>query len=269
MSGGRLEGKVAIVTAAGRGIGRGIALRLAEAGADLVVNSYGEDTTRSTAEAVEATGRKALQVPGDITDPEKMLELTERALETYGQIDVLVNNVGAGPKSAIEPEPGPLGPVAALWDALYQQNLRPVVLMTEAVLPHLIARKSGRIIHISSIAGRTSLSAPMLTHFVHNSYGAMRPGSSTTPRPWPSSSVHTTSTSTPSVPASSGRTPGGPTRSGPSRRCPSSPARIRGNGSRASPAATIRRSSTERRCAGSRRSRTSATPPSSWHRTTR
>lgn len=176
MSGGRLKGKVAIVTAAGRGIGRGIALRLAEAGADLVVNSYGEDTTRSTAEAVEATGRKALQVPGDITDPEKMLELTERALETYGQIDVLVNNVGAGPKSAIEPEPGPLGPVAALWDALYQQNLRPVVLMTEAVLPHLIARKSGRIIHISSIAGRTSLSAPMLTHFVHNSYGAMKAG---------------------------------------------------------------------------------------------
>jgi len=172
----KLAGKVAVVTAAGRGIGRGIALELAAAGADVVVNSYGEDTTASTVQAVEATGRRALAVPGDITRPERILALVERTLEAFGRIDILVNNVGAGPKSAPDPEAGPLGPVAALWDALYAQNLRPVVLMSEAVIPHFKAQKSGKIINISSIAGRTSLSARMLEGFVHPSYSAMKAG---------------------------------------------------------------------------------------------
>ena len=172
----KLDGKVAIVTAAGRGIGRGIALCLAEAGADIVVNSYSEENTAATAEAVRNLGRRALTVVGDITRPDKMLELVESAIATYGHIDILVNNVGAGPKSMADPEPGPLGPIGALWDALYQQNLRPAVMMTEAVTPHLIAQKSGKIINISSIAGRTSLSDKMLAAFVHPSYGAMKAG---------------------------------------------------------------------------------------------
>jgi len=74
----KLEGKVAIVTAAGRGIGRGIALELAAAGADVVVNSFSEDTTRSTADAVRALGRKALPVVGDITQPDKILDLVDQ-----------------------------------------------------------------------------------------------------------------------------------------------------------------------------------------------
>ncbi|MFP6817585.1 MAG: SDR family oxidoreductase [Pseudomonadales bacterium] len=171
-----LDGKVAIVTAAGRGIGRGIALCLAEAGADLVVNSYSEDTTAATAEAVKAQGRQALAVVGDITQPDKIVELVESALDTYGHIDILVNNVGAGPKSMAEADPGPLGQIGALWDALYQQNLRPAVLMTEAVTPHFVEQNSGKIINISSIAGRTSLSDKMLAAFVHPSYGAMKAG---------------------------------------------------------------------------------------------
>jgi len=172
----KLDGKVAIVTAAGRGIGRGIALCLAEAGADLVVNSYGEDTTAATADAVKALGRRALGVAGDITRPDRIVELVEAAMATFGHIDILVNNVGAGPKSMVEAPSGPLGPIAALWDSLYQQNLRPAVLMTEAVTPHLVAQKSGKIVNISSIAGRTSLSARMLAAFVHPSYGAMKAG---------------------------------------------------------------------------------------------
>jgi meso-butanediol dehydrogenase/(S,S)-butanediol dehydrogenase/diacetyl reductase len=171
-----LDGKVAIVTAAGRGIGRGIALCLAEAGADLVVNSYSEDTTAATAEAVKAQGRQALAVVGDITQPDKIVELVESALDTYGHIDILVNNVGAGPKSMAEADPGPLRQIGVLWDALYQQNLRPAVLMTEAVTPHFVEQNSGKIINISSIAGRTSLSDKMLAAFVHPSYGAMKAG---------------------------------------------------------------------------------------------
>jgi NAD(P)-dependent dehydrogenase (short-subunit alcohol dehydrogenase family) len=75
-----------------------------------------------------------------------------------------------------EADPGPLGQIGALWDALYQQNLRPAVLMTEAVTPHFVEQNSGKIINISSIAGRTSLSDKMLAAFVHPSYGAMKAG---------------------------------------------------------------------------------------------
>ena len=170
----KLSGKVALVTAAGRGIGRGIAISLAQAGAHVVVNSYSTDTTSATVEAVTDQGVKGLGVPGDITDPQQMLAMREAALDEFGQIDILVNNVGAGPKTADEPEDHELGPIAATWDALYQQNLRPVALMTEAIVPHMKKRGSGKVVQISSIAGRASLSDKMLQYFVHPSYGAMK-----------------------------------------------------------------------------------------------
>ncbi len=169
-----LEGKTALVTAAGRGIGRGIAIALAEAGANVVVNSYGDDTTRATADAVEACGRSAFAFAGDITDPETIQACFRAGTDAFGQIDILVNNVGAAPKDPIATPDNPLEQTGALWDALYQQNLRPTVLMTEAVVPQMIERRDGKIIHISSIAGRTSLSGPMLKYFVHPSYGAMK-----------------------------------------------------------------------------------------------
>ena len=170
----RLDGKVALVTAAGRGIGRGIALTLAEAGAQLVINSYSETTTAATADAIKTTGRDVLAFAGDITQPATILELVKQAQARFGRIDILVNNVGGGPKTAAAPADGPLGPAAAIWDALYSQNLRPAVLMTEAVLPQMVARRSGKIINISSIAGKTSLSDKMLAALVHPSYGAMK-----------------------------------------------------------------------------------------------
>ncbi len=170
----KLANNVAIVTAAGRGIGRGIALCLAEAGAKVAVNSYSPETTASTVEAIEQRGGEAIGVVGDITDPDKMLELRDAALSRFGQIDILVNNVGAGPKQAIEPQEHELGLATALWNALYAQNLLPVVLMTEALLPHMRERKFGKVVNLSSIAGRASLSGEMLKHFVHPSYGAMK-----------------------------------------------------------------------------------------------
>ncbi len=170
----KLKDRVAIVTAAGRGIGKGIALALAREGARLVINSYSADTTQATLDEIKALGAEATSVVGDITDPDKMLQLRDAALATFGQIDILVNNVGAGPKTGPQPEAHELGMAAALWDALYMQNLKPVVLMTEAVIPHMRERGSGKIIMISSIAGRASLSDKMLSYFVHPSYGAMK-----------------------------------------------------------------------------------------------
>lgn len=170
----KLEGKVALVTAAGRGIGKGIALALAREGARLVVNSFAADTTAATVAEIAAQGVDVVSLVGDITDPNKILEMRNLALDSFGQIDILVNNVGAGPKSAIEPEDHELGMAAALWDALYAQNVKPLVLMSEAVIPHMRERQTGKIIHISSIAGRASLSDKMLDYFVHPSYGAMK-----------------------------------------------------------------------------------------------
>ncbi len=170
----KLKDRVDIVTAAGRGIGKGIALALAREGARLVINSYSADTTQATLDEIKALGAEATSVVGDITDPDKMLQLRDAALATFGQIDILVNNVGAGPKTGPQPEAHELGMAAALWDALYMQNLKPVVLMTEAVIPHMRERGSGKIIMISSIAGRASLSDKMLSYFVHPSYGAMK-----------------------------------------------------------------------------------------------
>ena len=175
----KLEGKVALVTAAGRGIGRGIALTLARHGAKLVLNSYSEETTAATAQAIEALrqeglGGEVLAVAGDVTQPAFIVDLVQRAEARFGGIDILVNNVGGGPKTSAPPDAGPLGPVAGVWDALYAQNLRPVVLMTEAVLPGMVARRFGKIVNISSIAGKTSLSDKMLAMLVHPSYGAMK-----------------------------------------------------------------------------------------------
>jgi meso-butanediol dehydrogenase/(S,S)-butanediol dehydrogenase/diacetyl reductase len=169
-----LEGQVALVTAAGRGIGRGIAESLAEAGASLVINSYSESTVSETAELCQAKGARVEVCTGDITDRDKMIEMREQALSAFGKIDVLVNNVGAGPKSAIEPDAHELGPSQAIWDALYRQNLLPVVLMSEAVIPHMKANRCGKIVHISSIAGKVPFSDKMLEYFVPQSYSAMK-----------------------------------------------------------------------------------------------
>ena len=81
----KLENRVAIVTAAGRGIGRSIAVCLAEEGADLVVNSYSEDTTARTAGEVEALGRKALAMPCDITKPDAITQVVRETLNTFGK----------------------------------------------------------------------------------------------------------------------------------------------------------------------------------------
>ena len=169
-----LSKRVAIVSAAGRGIGKGIARTLAEAGAIVIVNSYSPSTTEETVEEITKAGGAAKAMPGDITKPDVMLHVTESTIEEFGKIDILVNNVGAGSKTPASPPDHHLGNIEALWTTLYQQNLLPVVLMTETVLPHMRKRQYGKIINISSIAGRTSLSKEMLLNFTPPGYGAMK-----------------------------------------------------------------------------------------------
>lgn len=150
----KLEGKVAIVTASGQGIGRGIALCLAEEGADIVVNSLHEETATKTAADVKALGRRALAIAGDITTADKIAQVVQDTINAFGKIDILVNNVGGGRVTPKEADSNFLGQVEAEWDAMYKQNLKASVLMCKAVEPHFVKQKSGKIVNISSIAGR-------------------------------------------------------------------------------------------------------------------
>jgi len=163
----KLENKIALVTAAGRGIGRALALCLAEEGANVVVNSYRVETTRKVAAEIRAKGREAVEVPGDITDPMVMERMVKQAIDAFGKIDILVNNVGGGSKVS-ENIKGFLGEQQSEWDAMYSQNLRAPVLMCWAVAPYFMEQKSGKIVNVSSGAGRhTSPTASA-------SYGSMK-----------------------------------------------------------------------------------------------
>ena len=164
----KLEGKIAIVTGSGRGLGRGIALCLAEEGADIVVNSLHEETTNKTTADVKALGRKTLAIAADMTESAQIARVVQETLDTFGKIDILVSNVGGAAKRK-EVKTGFFDEIIAEWDGTYEQNLKSTVLMCAAVAPHFIKQKSGKIVTISSIAGRYPF-----PHLITTSYGAMK-----------------------------------------------------------------------------------------------
>ena len=137
----KLKDKIALVSAAGRGIGKAIVEGLAAEGATVIVNSYSEETASRTAGEIEKKGGKAISMPGDATDPNEILVLVKRATERFGRIDILVNNVGAAPKEAPEIPDHAMGKTESLWNAMYKQNLLPTVLMTEAVSKEMKRQK--------------------------------------------------------------------------------------------------------------------------------
>ena len=170
----RLQGKVALVTAAGRGIGRGIVLALAREGADIVLNSFSEESATTVAAEVQTLGRRVLAVPGDISAPENVTALVDRSIDTMGGIDILVNNVGGGAKTKAEPTHGSLADVVSSWDGTYQLTLRAPVLMSEALASHFRERKAGRVINIGSNAGRYTGSERGLLAISSPEYAAMK-----------------------------------------------------------------------------------------------
>ncbi len=142
-----LDGKVAIVTGSGRGIGQAIALTLAEHGADVVVCARSADQVDETANGVRARGRRALAMTVDVNDERRVGELVETTVRELGRLDILVNNVGiAVVKPFLETTP-------ADWQAQIGANLIGTMLCTRAAGPHLIAQRSGKVINVSSIAG--------------------------------------------------------------------------------------------------------------------
>ncbi|HYH28985.1 MAG TPA: glucose 1-dehydrogenase [Pseudonocardia sp.] len=139
-----LHGKVAVVTGASRGIGRAIALALAEAGADVAV--AGRDTARLDAVAAEirGLGRRALPVRADVTDRDQVEELVARTVGELGGLDVVVNNSGVVSSVPL------LEVTDEEWDRVVDTNLRGVFLVTRAAGRHLVEQGSGKVLNIAS-----------------------------------------------------------------------------------------------------------------------
>ncbi len=146
----RIEGSKAIVTGGSRGIGRAISLALAERGADVLVNYLSDDrSAEETVAAIRGMGRKAIAVKGDVSKQSDCMKILERALSSFGSVDILVNNAGVLPKlyrieEITEEE----------WNKIIGVNLTGVFFMCKAVARHMIERRRGKIVNISSIAGK-------------------------------------------------------------------------------------------------------------------
>lgn len=143
----RLEGKVAIVTGAGRGIGRGIAQALAEVGADVVVCARSVPEIEETAALIATLGRRALAIPVDVMRRDQVETMVERTVRELGRVDIVVNNVGIG---IVKPF---LESTEEDWQAQFGANVYGMFYCTHAAGRHLVAQKSGKVINVSSIAG--------------------------------------------------------------------------------------------------------------------
>ncbi len=155
-----LSGKVAIVTGAGRGIGKDIALTFAEAGADIVSVARTEGQIEKTAEEVRALGQRCLPVPTDVTRIEQVQAMVQKALSEFGKIDILVNNAGVEIDKPIAPLPHLKLPPMTLeeWHRVMDTNVTAAFILCQAVGPHMIERRKGKVINITSgVVGRVGI----------------------------------------------------------------------------------------------------------------
>lgn len=147
-----LTGKVAIVTGGTKGLGYGQALMLANCGADIVIASRTASDCERVAAEITAMGRKALACPTDVTQKSQVDNLVKATVAKFGKIDILVNNAGVGiAKLAVNV-------TEEDWDKVVDTNLKGVWLMAQAVGEVMVEQKSGNIINIASVAGKSSSS---------------------------------------------------------------------------------------------------------------
>ena len=153
------NGRVALVTGASRGIGRAVALGLADAGFDVVLNDIPrqEADLRTVKGEIEAKERRGLVTLADVSRKAEVTAMVEQSIAQAGQIDVVVNNAGiliSNTVEALEEDQ---------WDAVLDVNAKGTFLVTQALLPHMRARRYGRIINIASIGGKHG--APLQAHY--------------------------------------------------------------------------------------------------------
>ena len=144
-----LSNRVAIVTGSGQGIGREIALMLAELGASVVISDVNAATAKEVAAEIEAKNGKSLAIPVNVTIIAEVNKLVEQTLSSFGHIDILVNNAGITRDGLL------MRMSEADWDLVLNINLKGAFICTQAVLRHMIRQRWGRIVNIASVVGLT------------------------------------------------------------------------------------------------------------------
>ena len=143
----RLEGRGAVVTGGGRGIGAAVAGALADAGASVVVAARTRREIDAVAQQLEATGHTAFAVPCDVTDVARVRELAGAAIEWLGTVDILVNCAGIADSAPLHNQ------ALEQWNRLFAVNATGTFLTTQALMPGMIERRWGRVVNVASVAG--------------------------------------------------------------------------------------------------------------------
>jgi len=153
----RLGGRVALITGAGRGIGREIALAYAQAGAEVILMARNEREVTAVGDEIAAAGGRAVALAGDVSIEDDVHRVVKSALDEFGYVDVLVNNAGVTPGAAGRPIRDLLDVTTDFWDLTFAVNCRGAFLMTRALLPTMLQRGSGVVISITSRLSRRAI----------------------------------------------------------------------------------------------------------------
>jgi NAD(P)-dependent dehydrogenase (short-subunit alcohol dehydrogenase family) len=144
-----LEGKVALVTGAGRGIGKAVSLSLAKSGCRVVLAARSGDQLNEVQKEISARGSNALSVPTDLTRDDETSALVEKIQQVWGGADILINNAGWGKRAPV------VKAKTEDWDQTFRLNLRAPMLLAKLLLPHMIEKGEGAVINIGSVSGKT------------------------------------------------------------------------------------------------------------------
>jgi 3-oxoacyl-[acyl-carrier protein] reductase len=148
-NGATLEGKVALVTGAGRGIGKAVALSLARSGCRIVLASRTPDQLEQVKSDIRAQGGQALSIATDLTKDDEIQRLIEESQAAWQRVDFLINNAGWGKRAPV------IRARVEDWDQTFRLNLRAPMMLAKMLLPAMIARGEGAVINIGSVSGKT------------------------------------------------------------------------------------------------------------------
>ncbi len=143
------QGKVALVTGAGRGIGRAIAISLAKSGCRVILAARTREQLDVVRETIHTNGGAAVAIPTDLTRDDEIERLVEKSSKEWGSVDALINNAGWGKRAAV------IRANVEDWDQTMRVNLRAPMILAQKLLPAMIAKGEGAVINIGSVSGKT------------------------------------------------------------------------------------------------------------------